>query len=725
MLMQYSLRTLILILIGLLLFWSVMDYGGRYLHVQALAQVISGGLLLLLVLEQIRHPRMPLLNDYPLFLPACCWFGTWVVAWVFSVNRLASLEELLRLLMYLSLPAVLFVTVKREALLEKMAGVLIFTAALVCGIGWIMGGSEALGSTFNRTNDLAGYLLIVIPLALHMSLLAQTRLTRLLFAFASVLMLLSLIMTQSRSSWVACALSLGLWLFWQRKQLTGRFLPWLVGGASLFVVGGLIWKGPVLATRFQSVFSLSILQENGTAWRLELLQGALRIFKDFPITGSGPNTFATIFPAYLQQPGYFSINPHNYYLQILAETGIVGTLGLLFFLFALFRQIYKNRNPLMAGVLAGLMASLIHIAFDIDWSVTAIPIAFFYLAGLGLVMPAESVSESKTSTQPSPLWLRAGVGLIAISLMLLPTLNYFSAQAYAQAAQAMENQDLKLARLQLEKARQWAPWPSGRHHALWAELELKEKKHDLALGIVFKALSLDRYNTEYFKTAIDVLKIRQNKPQTRSLLQKRIALTPYRHPAYYTELGDFELEQKAWTAAQTAYEQGMNAFPVARLSNYEHYTPSHRYEVFRLYQHRARLAEMLKQTTKTQTLRAEAQAVIQGGSADLFLQSGLPTPVSAIQHYWRYLRQTHQRSLSEHPEAPLPLPPQDIEFDLSKIQFWDAERSIFSARLLYSLPMRKKGTQQWRLLLLQDNLQGLPNGWKIIGRTPVSAQKVL
>ena len=119
MLMQYSFRTLILILIGLLLFWSVMDYGGRYLHVQALAQVISGGILLLLVLEQIRHPRLRWMNNYPVFLPACFWFVAWALAWVFSVNRLASLEELLRLLMYLSLPAVLFVMIKQHVLLEK------------------------------------------------------------------------------------------------------------------------------------------------------------------------------------------------------------------------------------------------------------------------------------------------------------------------------------------------------------------------------------------------------------------------------------------------------------------------------------------------------------------------------------------------------------------------------------------------------------------------------
>jgi len=724
MLMQYSLRTIILILIGLLLFWSVMDYGGRYLHVQALAQVMSGGLLLLLILEQIRYPRRHFLNDYPLAWPACLWFGTWVMAWIFSVNRLASLEELLRLLMYLSLPVVLFVTIKQASLLEKMAGLLIATATLVCGLGLFNLGSGSLSSTFNRTNDLAGYLLIVIPLALHMLLLAKTHWARLLLTFASLVMVLSLILTQSRSSWVACALSLALWLFLQRQQLTVRSSPWLLGGALLLLVGGLLWKGQDLAIRFKSVLSLSILQENGTAWRLELLQGALRIFKDFPITGSGPNTFGSILSAYLSQPGYFSINPHNYYLQVLAETGVLGALGLLIFLFALFRQIYKNRNPLMAGVLAGLMASLIHIAFDIDWSVTAIPIAFFYLAGLGLVVPTEPSFEPAEKPFPVQIWLQAGVGLVALSLILLPTLNYFSAQAYAHAAQAMERQDLKLARLQLEKARQWAPWPSGRHHALWAELELKEKKHDLALGIVFKARSLDRYNSEYFKTAIEVLKSRNNRPQVRALLRQRIALTPYRHPAYYTELGDFEFEQKSWAAAQAAYEQGMKAFPISRLSSYEHYTPSHRYEVFRLYQHRARLAAMLKQNEKMAALRAEAQSVIQGGSADLFLQSGLSTPVAAIQHYWRYLHMP-QRSVSEHPEVQLPLPPKEIEFDLGKMQFLDADRSVFSARLLYSLPMRKKGTVQWRLLVLQDELQGLPNGWKIIARTPISAQKTL
>jgi O-antigen ligase len=719
-LMKYSLRSFILFSLLLLLLWSALEYGGRYLHIQVLVQVIAGGLLLLVVLEQVRNPDANTLQTYPLLFPSCLWFGSLALAWVFSVNRLASLEELLRYLMYLIIPAVLFLTINKNDILEKMSWGLVGTASLVCAIGWINLGGGSLSSTFHRTNDLAGYLLIVVPLAFQQLILAKNLFQRLVLGGAAVLILISLIVTQSRSSWAACLLSLVLLGYFHRQKLNSALVRRSGVALLLLTAAGLAFKWQSLAPRLQSLISLSILQENATAWRLELLRGAWRIFKDYPVTGSGPNTFSTVFSAYLSQPGYFSINPHNYYLQLLAETGILGLICFLVLMVVLFQRIYKNNNPLMGGVLAALLASLIHTGFDIDWSVTAIPIAFFYVAGLGLAKEGSSERVgSKSSAQR--FVLQAGLSLVSLSLLILPALNYFSAQAYAQAAESLSQQEGAQARQQILKARQLAPWPSGRHHALWAELEFKEKNYDVGLFAIFKALELDRYNTEYFTTAIDLLKALKKNTEVASLMEKRITLTPYRHPSYYTEWGDFDFQQKKLSAAQKHYSLGMQAFPVLSLSRYERYTPSHRYELFRLYQHASQLAQILKQKQTSQQFHKQAQAIMLSGSPDMFVQSGLSTPVAAIQNYWYYLGRK-QQALSEHPEVKIPSPPKNFEFDSAKIEFLDAERSIFSAELLYSLPVRKKGESQWVKIFLHDELQGLPEGWRIIRRLPVSAK---
>lgn len=105
--MQNSIqRYIILPGLVLLLFWSVLEYGGRYLYGQTLAQVLCGGLLVLLTLSQIRtHEK---LSAYPLLKATGVWLIVLCISWIFSVNRLASLEELLRYLMYLLLPVLIF-----------------------------------------------------------------------------------------------------------------------------------------------------------------------------------------------------------------------------------------------------------------------------------------------------------------------------------------------------------------------------------------------------------------------------------------------------------------------------------------------------------------------------------------------------------------------------------------------------------------------------------------
>ena len=84
----------------LLLLWSALESGGRYLFGQTLAQVLCGGLILLLALTQLRTGLE--IQSYPLLGITAAWLLSLLLACVFSVNRLASLEEFLRYLMCLS-----------------------------------------------------------------------------------------------------------------------------------------------------------------------------------------------------------------------------------------------------------------------------------------------------------------------------------------------------------------------------------------------------------------------------------------------------------------------------------------------------------------------------------------------------------------------------------------------------------------------------------------------
>lgn len=710
--MNFTLRHLLFVFLILLLGWSAWDTGGRYLHIQAISQVICGGGLILVSLFLIRTRTRWV---YPLQGVSVLWLVALLLAWLFSVNRLASLEEFLRYLMYLSIPVLVLYAIRSSHQISFVLIALFSIAFGICVWGGLLG--QGWGSTFLRTNDLAGYLLLLIPLAVHCLLEARRWGLRLLCFGVTLVFLFSLLMTQSRSSWVACVFSLLLLMAWHRQKLKLPHYRWSLLAGCILLAGAVLLKWPELADRIQSLRTLAIFQENGTRWRMALLEGAWRIFLDFPIIGSGPNTFASVYRAYQSGPGYYSINPHNYYLQQLAETGVMGTCALLVYLGALWRTLLRRGNELTPGILASLSASLFHAGFDIDWSVSAIPITFFFLAGLGLVR-----TDTEEAHKPAErrLDLLQGVLLFAgINLILLPVMNLASAQAYARALEAWQKQDGQTSRKYLQQARQWAPWPSGRHYALWAQQELADKNYLAGLKVAMRSMELDRYNTEYLKTAADLL-LALNKPQqAQALLEKRVALTPYQFPADYTELGMFYWRQKKLVQAQTIFSRGIQAFPVNVLPRYERYTPSHRYQLFMLYHYAAELAEQSGQLSQALALSRQAQQVLQGEGRDLFVVSGLSSPFQALIHYWKHVRHP-ARHQSLHPNSQVPDPPPDFEVDIRHVRFLSVERSIFSSEWIYAVPFRKKGEQRWREIVLKDTLQGFPDGWKIMLRQPAT-----
>lgn len=712
-----------------LLLWSAGDYGGRYLHVQAFTQVLGAGIVVLLALQLLRQRDMSPLLNYPMLKPSLLWLLTLGMSWIFSVNRLASLEEIWRWMLYLLLGLGVYGWLSLMSQRERAVRILLTGTQLIgCGVvlwGYFQRtGGEALSSTFYRTNDLAGYLLLLVPVSLHLLINSPGLMPRLAYGLITGVLGSALVLTNSRSSWIAGLVACGLVLFLNRAQLRHRALRrMLVGGAALTVLAvALSWQ--LVLPRMQSLLSLNILKENATVWRLELLEGCWRMFLAHPVLGSGPNTFASAFAGVQQQAGYSSINPHNFYLQALAETGLLGFLALLFWIGALYLCLSRRPNLYSAGVMGGLTGSLLHIGFDIDFSVTAIPILFGVLLGAGVVTrekpPLPEDDRPEVSPEPETLKLDArpaGVLIFcALGLAVIPCLNYFSARAYQDAATVIaERPEAGLARL--KQAIALAPWPSGRHYSSLAEYYQRQNELEPALAAVTRAIELDMHNHRYYGLAAEILLAMDRKPAALAMLLRRQELNPYRHPHIYTELGDFYAQQQHEPReALNWYSKGLAIFTPEALSGYERYTPQHRYEVFMLMLKQAALHDKLNETAKGRELRAKAQVLLHGGSPDMFVTSGYGTPVEAVTAYWQQVPE-HYRNPSHQFDSLVPgsqiqaPPPQRL--DASKIQFIGAERDLFDAVLLYAIPRQEK-PESW--LLFEDRLKGGDQGWKIFLR---------
>lgn len=138
-----------------------------------------------------------------------------------------------------------------------------------------------------------------------------------LVAFAIVLMGLALTLTMSRSGLLALVLALlfSLLIGARRQYPLGVRLV-LSAGLLMLLAGGAVWSNVDIAGRFTSGSrSIELRRE---AWR-----DALAIVRDFPLVGTGLNTYATATLKYDTTRSDLQFHEaHNEYLQLAAEGGL-------------------------------------------------------------------------------------------------------------------------------------------------------------------------------------------------------------------------------------------------------------------------------------------------------------------------------------------------------------------------------------------------------------------
>ena len=120
-------------------------------------------------------------------------------------------------------------------------------------------------------------------------------------------------------------------------------------------------------------------------------QDGLKSVKDHWLIGAGGGAWKLLYFKY-QSYLYWTTESHNYFLQILVECGIIGLIVLLLFLAALliaFLSEYRRKwtqdldeRVLQTGLFISIVALLMHSAIDFDFSLAAVFMLLWVLAGL-------------------------------------------------------------------------------------------------------------------------------------------------------------------------------------------------------------------------------------------------------------------------------------------------------------------------------------------------------
>lgn len=377
--------------------------------------LVFGGLALLIA------QRKPLALSTALFL-YLAFLGVLILAALFGVGGLISWigypGRSLGLIAWATFGGAFFLgsstrdrrTREQISLAASAASILIsayalFQAAGVDPLEW----SEAVDvsrarSTLGNAAFLGAYLTLIVPLCVRLALAPFRLGERVIHALAALVGIAALLSTQTRGAWLGVIAGLALLAMLEVKRI--RSAPgWslVAAGLALALVIVLAAFSP-LAPRIRSIFDPT----TGTArGRLTQWQLTLDLIRDRPIAGWGPETYAFVFPRYIDAEFERKVGrevipdrAHNFFLDIASIAGVSGLAAVLAALALIIWSVarLKTRDPVTIGIAAACIAYFVQLQFS--FSTPDLDTMFWLFAG---VLAAPTVRRSFTVPKISAL----------------------------------------------------------------------------------------------------------------------------------------------------------------------------------------------------------------------------------------------------------------------------------------------------------------------------------
>ncbi len=212
----------------------------------------------------------------------------------------------------------------------------------------------------------------------------EPQMRRLLLLFLLLLLAVGLIFTGSRGGMIALLVGfalMGLLIWGQRWKRSHIYIM------IIFIVAAILYS-----LSLGSGLALDRFSDQNQDGRYFAFKGALHIFREFPLLGSGLATFGEVF--YRYEPArlgncYF-LQTHSDWLQLLAETGLAGfslVAGAWMAFFSTLAKQWSRRRQgfakgLTLGGIAALSAGVFHALVDFPFHIPAVSLMFAAIAAL-------------------------------------------------------------------------------------------------------------------------------------------------------------------------------------------------------------------------------------------------------------------------------------------------------------------------------------------------------
>ncbi len=295
--------------------------------------------IILAAWQFIKHPLTK--DQKKIFSPWLLFLGlTIALSLLFSFDRSASLVNLFRLLSFFAIFVYSYFIFDTPKKLTSLARALIFTAIIPASVAWYQlatrggfydGEQWRLVGTFTHPNMLAIYLVLAISLTLFVALnLRKEAVQRIPYTILGFFFVIPLIFTYTRIAWLALA---GI-LF-----VVGivRFRRLLVAAALVFLMFYIFV--PFFQERVNTLSSVGVT--DSSSWRLDLWRDITGYVKKSPWVGYGPGT-ASVFLGKNIPRLMMDTEPHNDYLRMLLEGGVLLFISYLWIYWDFLKRLYRG-----------------------------------------------------------------------------------------------------------------------------------------------------------------------------------------------------------------------------------------------------------------------------------------------------------------------------------------------------------------------------------------------
>jgi len=243
---------------------------------------------------------------------------------------------------------------------------------------------------------------------------------KIMAGWAAAVSTLTVVFTFSRGTTIALVLSLIIF-FWIYRLKPAQFLVIVTLGMAMLLFAPqtyyqlLMSITDVLPT---SNGEINIRKDRAIQGRASENLTAWIMFTDHPLLGVGLNNFSSLYQEYTKDlglaPSATSRSPHNLYLEVAAETGMIGLLVFLTLIVFTFRSLFRARRMFIeAGMLdyanmaAGFTIAFAGYLLAAVFVHAAYPRYFYLLVGIAFALPnlfRNTEEESLALPDGSPLY---------------------------------------------------------------------------------------------------------------------------------------------------------------------------------------------------------------------------------------------------------------------------------------------------------------------------------